>query len=363
MSEGIKYWTSVIKKILGTAFVFLCIWLSFKLMIFYLPFLIAFIIALIMEPEIKWIMKRFKLSRKVSSIIIFIITFGLIISLLAFGIGSLISESTNFLDKFNDYYVIVSEKINNLIQNVDFSKFKIPSEISQVVQSTSSNALQRASIWIQKFLSRILDIITAIPTFGIYFGITILSLYFICTDKIYMLDELEHHLPESWMKKITKHLREIIKSLGGYLKAQFKSVAISFLICLVGLYIFSFFKLNVGYPLLMALGIAFVDALPILGSGSIMIPWAIISGLNGDLSLGICILTLWIIMTLTRQFVEPRLVSGNIGIHPIFTIIAMYTGFKFLGIIGMFIGPVVLIILKNIFAKALEDGVIKNIFL
>ncbi len=93
-----------------------------------------------------------------------------------------------------------------------------------------------------------------------------------------------------------------------------------------------------------------------------MIPWAIISGINGDLGLGICVLTLWITMTLTRQFIEPRIVSGNIGIHPIFTIIAMYTGFKLLGLIGMFIGPIVLIILKNIFAKSLEEGLIKNIF-
>lgn len=362
MSETFIYWTSVFKKTLGALLAIFCVWASFKLAIFYLPFLIAFIISLIMEPWIRWIMRKFKLSRRVSAIIIFIITFGLIIALFSFGIGSLIAESTNLLDKFNDYYDLVSSRINNLIKGADFNKFRIPTEISRILQNTSSTALERISIWIQKFLSKFLSIITSLPTFGIYFGITILSLYFICTDKIYMLDELEHHLPEKWMKKISKHLRNIIKNLGGYLKAQIKLVLISFVICVIGLYIFHFCRLSVGYPLLIALAIAFVDALPILGSGSIMIPWAIILGLNGNLALGICILTLWIIMTLTRQFIEPRIVSGNIGIHPIFTIISMYTGFKFLGIIGMFVGPIVLIILKNIFAKALEEGIVKNIF-
>lgn len=362
MSETFKYWTSVSKRILGAIVAIFSVWASFKLAIFYLPFLIAFIISLIMEPWIKWIMKKFKLSRRVSAIIIFIITFGVIIALFSFGIGSLISESTNLLDSFNDYYVLISNRINDLIRGVDFDKFRIPPEISQIIQNTSSTALEKVSVWIQKFLSKFLNIITSIPTFGIYFGITILSLYFICTDKIYMLDELEHHLPESWMKKISRHLRDIIKSLGGYLKAQIKLVLISFVICLIGLYIFHFCGLNVGFPLLIALGVSFVDALPILGSGSIMIPWAVVSGLNGDLVLGFCILTLWIIMTLTRQFVEPKIVSGNIGIHPIFTIVAMYTGFKFLGVIGMFVGPIVLIILKNIFAKALEEGIVKNIF-
>ena len=85
----------------------------------------------------------------------------------------------------------------------------------------------------------------------------------------------------------------------------------------------------------MALFIGFVDALPILGSGTVMIPWAIISALNGDLKLGIAIFVLFVIMSLIRQFMEPKLVSKHIGTHPIFTLIAMYTGFKFIGIMGM----------------------------
>ena len=67
-------------------------------------------------------------------------------------------------------------------------------------------------------------------------------------------------------------------------------------------------------------------------------------------------------MSLVRQFIEPRIVSGNIGIHPIFTIVAMYTGFKFMGLMGMFVGPIVLIILKNVFSKSLDEGIVKNIF-
>ena len=112
----------------------------------------------------------------------------------------------------------------------------------------------------------------------------------------------------------------------------------------------------------MQFGIAFVDALPILGSGAVMVPWGIISGLNGDLKLGISIIVLWIIMSVLRQFIEPKILSSKIGIHPIFTIISMYTGFKLLGIIGMFVGPIVLIILKNIFSKLLDDGIVKTIF-
>ncbi len=119
---------------------------------------------------------------------------------------------------------------------------------------------------------------------------------------------------------------------------------------------------NVQYPLLMALFIGFVDALPILGSGTVMVPWAIICAINGDMNLGIAIIVLLIIMSVARQVLEPKLVSKNIGVHPIFTLIAMYTGFKVIGIMGLLIGPIVLIIFKNIFASLIDQGVFKTIF-
>ena len=112
----------------------------------------------------------------------------------------------------------------------------------------------------------------------------------------------------------------------------------------------------------MLFGIGFVDALPILGSGTVMIPWAIIAALNGDLNLGIAIIIIYTIMLIVRQLVEPRIVSKKIGIHPIFTLIAMYTGFKFIGILGLFLGPIILIILKDIFSVSIENGIIKSIF-
>lgn len=97
------------------------------------------------------------------------------------------------------------------------------------------------------------------------------------------------------------------------------------------------------------------------GSGTVMIPWAIISALNGDLPLGIGLIILYAIILIARQVIEPKLVSSHIGIHPIFTLIAMYTGFKITGLIGLFVGPIILIILKNIFSTLIDDGIVKSI--
>ena len=93
-----------------------------------------------------------------------------------------------------------------------------------------------------------------------------------------------------------------------------------------------------------------------------MIPWAILCAINGDLNLGIAIIILLVIMSVIRQLLEPKLVSKNIGINPIFTIIEIYTGFKVIGVMGLLIGPIVLIIFKNIFANLIDKGVFKTIF-
>ena len=235
-------------------------------------------------------------------------------------------------------------------------------EILNIVQESSGDVLQTISNWLRNALNGLINIVTKIPEIAICVGITILALYFICVDKIYILDQIEYHLPKTWVKKLSTHLKDLIQTLGGYLKAEATLILVSFVISLVGLYVLSFLKFNIPYPLLMALFIGFVDALPILGSGTVMIPWAIISGLNGDLSLGIAIVTLFIIMSIVRQFLEPKLVSKNIGVHPIFTLIAMYTGFKITGIIGLLLGPIALIIIKNIFANLIDQGVFKTIF-
>ena len=92
------------------------------------------------------------------------------------------------------------------------------------------------------------------------------------------------------------------------------------------------------------------------GSGTILIPWAIISFINNNISLGSLLLGLYIFTLLAKQFLEPKIVSNKIGIHPIFTLIAMYTGFKFLGLIGLLAGPIILIILKNVFANSIDNG-------
>lgn len=362
MSKDLSYICTVIRKIINIVLIILGVYFGIKLAIFYMPFLIAFVISLIIEPSIRFFMNKTKLSRKTSSIIIFIIVFAIIIGAVTWGIISLISESTNLLQMLNLYINKAYTQVQESISKLSIEKLSVSKDIINMFQNTSQEILVKLSNWMTQFLTNLIEIITSIPAMAIYVVITIMSLYFMCTDKIYMLDLLEHHMPQKWVRKLGKHIREITFSLGGYLKAEATLILISFIISVIGLYLLKVIGMDIKYPLLIALAIGFVDALPILGSGTVMVPWAIISALNGDLKLGISIIVLWIIMSVVRQFLEPKIVSGKIGIHPIFTLIAMYTGFKLIGVMGMLVGPIVLIILKSIFAKEIDEGFYNRFF-
>lgn len=362
MVVDMNYWNKVFRRILILAISVLGVYLGFKLAIFYVPFLIAFVIALILEPAIKWIMQKTKLKRKVSSIIVFLIALSIITGLIVWGITALISEATNLMGNLNVYIETGTQMVQGFIAQIDFEKLQISGDMMKTFQSSALEILGAASTWLKNGLTAVLNGITAIPTICIYIGITFLALYFMCTDRIYMLDQIEHHFPATWVKKMGHHVRELAKTLGGYLKAQLILIIISFIISLIGLYIFHFAGLNVGYPLLAALAIGFVDALPIFGSGTVMLPWAVISAFTGNMPLAIAIFALWVVMSVIRQLIEPKIVSGQIGIHPIFTLLAMYTGFKFIGVLGMLVGPIILIILKNIYSTIIDEGVMKAIF-
>ena len=352
---------TILKKLMGLILIAIIIFISAKLFMFYIPFLIAYIISLLVDPIIKFINKKTNLSRKTSSIIVLATVFLLFIGLISWGVISLVSESTHLLGALNTYLEKAIWWSNSMLENFNMDRLSVPNEIKELIQSTSTDVLNKIIDFIKNILNNFLEYLRSIPTILIYTVITILATYFITSDKFYILDRLEHHIPKKVLGKISEKVQKICKSLGAYIKAEVIMIGISFVIVLMGLNIFYLMGMNVGYPLLMALFISFIDALPILGAGTIMVPWSIILFLNNDYSVASSILGLYIFMIAVRQFVGPKIVSNKIGVHPIFTLIAMYTGFKFFGIIGLLIGPVVLIILKNIFETSIDKGIVKTI--
>lgn len=266
MVIDMNYWTKVLKKFLIFIFTVIILYLCFKLAIFYMPFLISFIISLLLEPIIRFLMKKCKTTRKVSSIITISIILLIIIGLLTWGITTIVTEGYGFLENIGTYMNTANELLQKFIDSENFKKINVSENITNIIQNIFSNTLSNVTQEINTVLTGFLNWITQIPTIGVYLMVTFLSLYLICSDKVYILDQVEHHLPEKWSRKLFKHMKEIVKSLGAYLKAELSLVIISFVISVIGLYILKIAGFNIGYPLLYAVGIGFVDALPIFGS-------------------------------------------------------------------------------------------------
>jgi len=361
MITDMNYYKKVLKRLLIFSFTLISLYIAFKISIFYVPFLIAFIISLIIEPLIRKVMKFTNLTRKVSAIITLIIVFLLIIGLLILGATTIVTEASNILNNLNDNIEIITFKIQNLLSRIKLDSIKVPNQITDIINNSFNNIIGEGKNILQGILGKIVNMMANIPKLIIYIGITILATYFACTDKMYILDQMEHHLPRNWVNKVGYKLKKVISSIGNYLKAEGILILISFFIVLIGLLVLSMIGMNIKYPLLIALAIGFVDALPILGAGSVMIPWAIISAFYGDIRLAIALIILYVVNIVVKQLIEPKIVSSHIGIHPIFTLIAMYTGFKIIGVIGMFVGPIILIILKNVFETMIDNGVVKTI--
>lgn len=255
---------NILKKVGSLIVIFIILVVAAKLFVFYIPFLIAYIISLLVEPMIKWLHKKTDLSRKVSSIFILVTVFLVLIGFISWGTISLISESTNLLGALNTYLEKAIKAINGLVEKIDMDKLAISDDIKQMIQSSASEVLNKAIDFVKNTLTNFLEYLKSIPTIAIYVVITILATYFITSDKFYIWDRLEHHVPKKILGKISVKVEKITTSLGSYLKAEMILIGISFIIVLMGLNIFYLMGMNVGYPLLMALFIGFVDALPIL---------------------------------------------------------------------------------------------------
>ncbi len=264
MIIDVGYWTRIFKNILVLIISLVFIFFAFKLAIFYMPFLIGFIISLLVEPLIKFIVNKTKLERKKSAIIALVLIFGILLGLLAWGIFSLITESSNLLQGFNTYIEMMYDKVKDFVGSIRDGHTKFPAEIIAIVENSTDRVVAFITDYVSNFLTKVTQIISQIPVIAIYVFITLLATYFICTDKMYLIDTIEHQLPHRWARKIGVHSNDIIKALGNYLKAEVILILISFFIVLIGLYAIKIFGFNVPYPLLSALAIGFVDALPIL---------------------------------------------------------------------------------------------------
>ena len=346
-------------------FVLLLIYVSFKIAVFLSPFVLAILFSIIVTRISKFLQSKFKINKKVSIGISLFILFTLLFGLIGFVITKLILEIYSLSINISSYSQEIRLWINSILDFMNRGTIildKIPEQILAQLKNSSTQFVSMGTAKISILLNNILYFITSLPNVIIFLFVTVIATIFMSMDKQNIIIFVEKQLPPSWLNKIYTLKNDLLSVVGGYLKAQATLIFICFCELLIGLNLFHFIGLNVQYPLTFAVIICFIDALPILGAGAFMIPWIIITLISKDFHLVIALLILYVIITAVRQLLEPKLYSKNIGVHPLITLLSMYTGLKLAGFIGIIMGPAVVIILKNIFEQELNDGFFKHLF-
>ena len=348
--------------ILYIILVLIVVYLLFKLGIFLFPFTLALFFSIMTQPFSRFLEKKLKFSQKIAtivSIVLFLVIFLGFISLSALRLsGEIYKLSINL----NKYSKEAQSLWNTAIDKIYSLLGYFPEGFDEQVKNSINGFIRMGTSKLGSFINSLINFITSIPTIILYICITILSTFFISLDKNKIMAFLEQQFPKSWIKKVYNIKREMFNVLGSYIRAQIILMTICFFELLISFNILSFLKFNLQYPLIFSIVICIIDALPILGAGAVLLPWSLISFVTGDINLGLALLIIYFLVLSVRQMLEPKLISQNLGVHPLVTLISMYSGFKFFGVIGFLIGPVVMIILKNVFSRELEIGFFREIF-
>ena len=197
------------------------------------------------------------------------------------------------------------------------------------------------SDWVLSLAGRIL---MSVPDILLFALTLLLSAYLFSSERGRVHEFLAHHIPEAWRERGQKVLKKLRAALGAYLKTQLRLSLVILGLTAAGLLI-----LGRRNALPLALLIAVVDALPVFGVGTVLIPWGVISFLRGNAFLGIGLLVLYALCSVSRAFLEPRFLGKQIGLNPLLTLIALYAGYRLFGILGMILLPLAVILLKQLY--------------
>lgn len=340
--EILSMYKSPIKKVLLIILIFATIYFSITYLLpFFAPFVIAMIVSYINEPVIR-LLEKFKISRKVAAIISLLVTMSALGFGITIGIIKIYDELTVLQKNITTYSNEISTQINDLIYKATNFYNALPVEVTDTITKNLQSLSATITGLITAIIQYVINTVSSIPKLTVFIIVTILGTYFISSDKKAISSFFYRQLPFAWRKRMTGLKKDTIKALIGYFRAILILMGFTFIEVSIGLFI-----LNVKYAFLIALMVGLAEAIPIVGTGTVMLPWILWHVFTGNMTLAFGLAILYVLGILIRQIMEPKIVGSQIGLHPLVTLLAMYIGLEFFGVIGMFIGPISIIIVKN----------------
>lgn len=328
------------------------------------PFLIAILIVILINPIVNFLQNKARFPRSLAiltTLILFLLLFFGIVTLL---IAELISGAaflaatvpdkvdkmiTAMQDFFTEHILPFYEGIALKFNALDGSK---QDTIMQSIQEASAKFSGSITGFLQAFFTKLPGLVSWIPSAATALVFALLATFFISKDWENLSHLFTKKLPHAFKDRSFHVLKNLRSALFGFIKAQLILMGLTALLVFIGMLI-----LRVDHALTIALIIGFVDMLPYLGTGIVLLPWAVYEFISGNIGMGVGISILYALATMQRQFIEPKVLSSNLGMNPLATLIALFVGFKVFGFLGLILGPVILVLITSLH----RTGVFKDI--
>lgn len=335
-----------------------CFW-GPKLLRFFLPFVIGWILAMIASPLVKFLERRLKLVRRHGSILVVVGVLAALIGLIYLAVSRVIMLTARFSRDLQELYAMARQEFLTIHLRFAHLLDRLPEEVQQSIMSFTENVGEYIGILIQKLASPTMtaagNVALGIPNALVHVVITILSSYFFIVERDRILEFGRRNLPKG-IKEYYQFLKRDIRTLiGGYFLAQFRIMFIVALVMVAG-----FFVLGVNYGVLWALLIAFLDFLPIFGTGTVLIPWAVIKLLAGEYTYAMGLGALYVLTQVVRQLIQPKIVGDAMGLPPLLTLLFLFLGYKAAGLTGMILAVPFGLLGMNLYRYGIFDSLIAN---
>ncbi|MFW5976702.1 MAG: sporulation integral membrane protein YtvI [Bacillota bacterium] len=316
------------------------------------PFIIASILACLIDPVINKLEKRIALPRGIIVLLVLILLIALIIIFIIVGVSQIYVELNKLIQNLPDYRALGRQfnwiiRQNNQLQEL-IDNLEISSSVENVLQNNLQMIYDSLRDGLIRLINELFSILSKLPMIFIILFLSFIATFFISKDKDKINDFIAKLFSPRWRSAYYKIRDELAHSAMGLLRAQLTLISISGFIAGIG------FKI-LGNPYAFSLGIlaAILDLIPIIGPALIFYPWILYNLLSGNISHALSLLIIHLILAATRSGAEGKVIGANIGLHPLSTMIALYVGYRTMGAIGFLVGPTILIIIKALFAADL----------
>jgi sporulation integral membrane protein YtvI len=309
---------------------------------------LGFIIAFAFKPLIRSLTNKLKLPNKVAALIVIGVFYLLLLALTIFlGIEVFLYLKDFFQEIPQLYNNVLVPWLSNALNNLEELASQIDPMLVEQVRIYSQQILESLGNLITSIsvgsVSYITNIASKVPLFLVGFLLTVISSFFIAMDYQLIVNFLLDQISPSKRSLLIEAQLFLVSTLHKYAKSYLMIMSITFVELTIG-----FSILGIESAIVVAFLIAIFDILPVAGTGGVMIPWMIFTFLEGDSRLGFGLLIIYLIVTVIRNIIEPKIIGDQVGLHPLLTLFAMYIGLQLFGVAGLFGFPITLAILNGL---------------